>query len=94
MLCHWLSQQCGDWRGNAALDRSLDYLAGFAADLKLYEKWAVLDVRRYQYEYANENLKMVNRRVQEGLTAKVEINRAQIGVAERNGCAGSGRYGR
>lgn len=50
---------------------------------KLYEKWAVLDVRRNQYEYANENLKMVERRVEEGLTAKVEISRAQIGVAER-----------
>ncbi len=50
---------------------------------KLYEKWAVLDVKRNQYEYANENLKMVKRRVREGLTAKVEINRAQIGVAER-----------
>lgn len=50
---------------------------------KLYEKWAVLDVKRYQYEYATENLKMVKRRVKEGLTARVEINRAQIGVAER-----------
>jgi outer membrane protein TolC len=42
-----------------------------------------LDVRRNQYEYASQNLSMVKRRVAEGLTAAVEINRAEIGVADR-----------
>jgi len=49
----------------------------------LYEAWAALDVRKNQFEYASQNLAMVKRRVQEGLTAAVEINRAQIGVADR-----------
>lgn len=50
---------------------------------ELYEAWAALDVRKNQFEYASQNLSMVKRRVQEGLTAKVEINRAEIGVADR-----------
>lgn len=49
----------------------------------LYQAWGELDVRRQQFEYANQNLSMVNRRVQEGLTAAVEVNRAEIGVADR-----------
>ena len=49
----------------------------------LYQAWGELDVRRQQFEYANQNLVMVNRRVQEGLTAAVEVNRAEIGVADR-----------
>lgn len=49
----------------------------------LYQAWAALDVRRNQYEYASQNLSMVKRRVQEGITAAVEINRAEIGVADR-----------
>ena len=49
----------------------------------LHQAWGELDVRRQQYEYANQNLVMVNRRVQEGLTAAVEVNRAEIGVADR-----------
>ena len=49
----------------------------------LYGAWAALDVRRQQFEYANQNLAMVKQRVQEGLTAAVEINRAEIGVADR-----------
>lgn len=49
----------------------------------LYESWAALDVRRNQYEYASQNLAMVKRRVSEGLTAAIEINRAEIGVADR-----------
>ena len=49
----------------------------------LYEAWAALDVRRNQYEYASQNLAMVKRRVQEGLTAAIEVNRAEIGVADR-----------
>jgi outer membrane protein TolC len=50
---------------------------------ELYEAWAALDVRKNQFEYASQNLEMVKRRVQEGLTAAVEVNRAQIGVADR-----------
>lgn len=49
----------------------------------LYKAWGMLDVRRQQYEYANQNLLMVKRRVKEGLTARVEINRAEIGVSSR-----------
>ncbi|MDO9162335.1 MAG: TolC family protein [Methylococcaceae bacterium] len=45
--------------------------------------WSELDVRRQQYENAANNLSMVKKRVAEGLTAAVEINRAEIGVAER-----------
>lgn len=50
---------------------------------ELYEAWAALDVRKNQFEYASQNLEMVKRRVAEGLTAAVEINRAEIGVADR-----------
>ncbi len=49
----------------------------------LYEAWAALDVRKNQFEYASQNLAMVKKRVQEGLTAAVEVNRAEIGVADR-----------
>lgn len=49
----------------------------------LYIVWGELDVRRQQYENAADNLAMVKKRVAEGLTAAVEINRAEIGVAER-----------
>jgi outer membrane protein TolC len=49
----------------------------------LYVAWGELDVRRQQYENAADNLAMVKKRVAEGLTAAVEINRAEIGVAER-----------
>ena len=50
---------------------------------QLYESWGALDVRRQQYEYAQQNLQMVKTRVAEGLTARVEISRAEIGVADR-----------
>lgn len=49
----------------------------------LYVAWGELDVRRQQYENAADNLVMVRKRVDEGVTAAVEINRAEIGVAER-----------
>ena len=49
----------------------------------LYQAWGELDVRRQQFEYANQNLDMVKKRVEEGLTAAVELNRAEIGVADR-----------
>jgi outer membrane protein len=49
----------------------------------LYMAWSELDIRRRQYQLASQNLAMVRRRVKEGLTAAVEINRAEIGVGER-----------
>ena len=49
----------------------------------LYEAWAQLDVRKQQYQLAIQNLNMVKRRVNEGLTAAIELNRAEIGVADR-----------
>jgi outer membrane protein TolC len=45
--------------------------------------WGELEVRQKQYEYATQNLQMVRKRVQEGLSAAIEINRAEIGVADR-----------
>lgn len=50
---------------------------------ELYAAWAELDVRRQQYDLANQNLAMVQRRVDEGLTAAIEISRAEIGVTDR-----------
>jgi outer membrane protein len=49
----------------------------------LYQAWGELDVRRQQFELATQNLAMVKRRVDEGLTAAIELNRAEIGVADR-----------
>lgn len=49
----------------------------------LYGAWGELDVRRQQFQTAKDNLKLVERRVQEGLSAPIEVNRAEIGVAER-----------
>jgi outer membrane protein TolC len=49
----------------------------------VYGAWGELDVRRQQYEIAADNLEMVKKRVAEGLTAAIEIARAEIGVATR-----------
>lgn len=49
----------------------------------LYEAWAKLDIRNQQYQLAIQNLNMVRQRVNEGLTAAIELNRAEIGVADR-----------
>lgn len=49
----------------------------------LNQAWVELEVRTQQHQYALENLNMVKTRVKEGLTAAVEINRAEIGVADR-----------
>ncbi len=49
----------------------------------LYEAWAQLDIRNQQYQLAIQNLTMVRKRVNEGLTAAIELNRAEIGVADR-----------
>lgn len=48
-----------------------------------YAAWEALAVRYRQYEIAAQNLDMVKRRVVEGLVARIEINRAEIGVGER-----------
>jgi outer membrane protein TolC len=50
---------------------------------QVYQAWGELDVRRQQYENAVDNLEMVKKRVANGLTAAIETNRAEIGVAER-----------
>lgn len=49
----------------------------------LNQAWTELEIRQQQYEYATQNLIMVRKRVQEGLTAAIEINRAEIGVNDR-----------
>ncbi len=49
----------------------------------LNQAWVELEVRTQQHQYATENLNMVKKRVKEGLTAAVEVNRAEIGVADR-----------
>jgi outer membrane protein len=50
---------------------------------EIYQAWAELDVRRQQYEIASQNLALVNRRVEEGLSAAIEARRAEIGVSDR-----------
>lgn len=50
---------------------------------ELNRAWNELEVRQQQHEYATQNLQMVRKRVQEGLSAAIEINRAEIGVADR-----------
>lgn len=50
---------------------------------EVYAAWAELDVRLQQFENANQNLSMVRRRVEEGLSASIETARAEIGVADR-----------
>lgn len=49
----------------------------------LYVAWEELEIQQQQYQLAEQNLAMVRRRVKAGLTAKIEINRAEIGIAER-----------
>lgn len=49
----------------------------------LYTAWGQLDIRRQQFQIAQQNLAMVQRRVKEGFSAAIEINRAEIGVTER-----------
>ena len=49
----------------------------------VYEAWNELEVRYKQYEFANQNLSIATRRVQEGTSAAIEINRAEFGVADR-----------
>jgi outer membrane protein TolC len=49
----------------------------------LNRSWDELEVRQRQHEYATQNLDMVRKRVKEGLSAAIEVNRAEIGVADR-----------
>lgn len=50
---------------------------------RLYLARRVLDVRAEQFRLARENLEVVQRRVSEGLTARVEIARSEVGVYAR-----------
>ena len=49
----------------------------------LHQAWVMLEIGRQQYDYASQNLAMVKRRVKEGLSAAIEVSRAEIGVADR-----------
>ncbi len=49
----------------------------------LNQAWTELEIRHQQYEYASQNLAMVQRRVKEGLSAAIELNRAEFGVTDR-----------
>lgn len=49
----------------------------------LYQAWLNLAVRQQQYLLASQNYAMAERRVAEGLSARIELNRANIGVANR-----------
>jgi outer membrane protein TolC len=49
----------------------------------LNQAWTELDIRRQQHEFASQNLAMVQLRVKEGLSAAIELNRAEFGVTDR-----------
>lgn len=49
----------------------------------LNQAWTELDIRRQQHELASQNLAMVKLRVKEGLSAAIELNRAEFGVTDR-----------
>ena len=50
---------------------------------RLYGAHRMLDVHSEQYTRAYENLELVRKRVQEGLSPRIEIVRAEVGVARR-----------
>ena len=50
---------------------------------KLYAARRELDVREQQYNLAYDNLELVRRRVDEGLSPEIEVIRAEVGVARR-----------
>lgn len=50
---------------------------------RLYGARRFLDVRAEQVRLANENLRLVRRRVEQGITPSVEIARAQLGVVKQ-----------
>ena len=49
----------------------------------LNQAWTELDIRQQQFSYASQNFAMVQLRVKEGLSAAIELNRAEFGVSER-----------
>lgn len=50
---------------------------------RLYASRRFLDVRADQYRIASENFEMVRRRVDEGLSPRIEITRSELGIYER-----------
>jgi outer membrane protein TolC len=50
---------------------------------RLYGAQRMLDVRLQQYNLAFDNLELVRKRVEEGLSPNIEIVRAEVGVARR-----------
>lgn len=50
---------------------------------EVYRAWNELEVRQQQYNLASQNLNLVDRRIKEGLSAVIERNRAEVGVADR-----------
>ena len=50
---------------------------------ELKQAWSILNVRKQQYELAEKNLEMVKMKYEEGLIAKIELNRAEIGIADQ-----------
>jgi outer membrane protein len=50
---------------------------------RVYGARRALDVRQQQYELASNNLELVRRRAEEGLSPEIEIIRAELGVAKR-----------
>lgn len=50
---------------------------------RLYGARRLLDVRAEQLRLANENLRLVRRRVEQGITPSVEIARAQLGAVKQ-----------
>ena len=50
---------------------------------ELKQAWSILNVRKQQYELAEKNLAMVKMKYDEGLVAKIELTRAEIGIADQ-----------
>ena len=50
---------------------------------RLYAAQRLMEVREEQYRLAEENLRLVRRRVEQGLSAAIEITRSELGVAAR-----------
>ncbi len=50
---------------------------------RLFAARKLLDVRAEQFRLAQESLDLVNRRVEQGLTARVEIARTEVGLYQR-----------
>lgn len=76
-----VGQRVSQIRTNLA---ALRVLAGAEkAYWRLYAVRRFLDVRAEQYRIAFENLEMVRRRVEQGLSPRVEITRSELGVYER-----------